>query len=69
MTGVDLTGHMRAICWERAKGELGAALSTFRSPEDVLTLEELDRARARFTKIQGKISAFIEDMEANGYME
>jgi hypothetical protein len=48
---------LRAICWERAKGELMAMLNTYWEDE------------RSYEKIKIKIKVFIEDTEMNGLQE
>lgn len=52
---------MRAIAWERAKGELRAYLQTF-WPTFTPTGEEIDNG---FEKADARITAFIKDFEDN----
>ena len=52
-----ILGTLRAQAWERAKGELQAALATFHSDKE------------RFTRLQHLVSEFVKTAEDEGLAE
>ena len=55
---------MRAITWQRAKGELQAVLATYAPPAGSLGAGGPEKAEAQLKTLHALVQRFIDDIEA-----
>lgn len=63
--GQNIVTTLRAMAWERAKGELRSMLHTHWPSWD----KNGQKVESNFEELDKKVSAFIEDIESNGIHE
>lgn len=68
MSNQDLASALRAMAWQRAKGELLSIQCASFSPDNC-TPEQYDAHNKKAKKIYDCIRGFIQEMEMNGWNE